>query len=71
MKKQPGYAIFLVLTALATLTAVFTLLPSSSASKACLLGYKANCAFAPVSTVVFLLVSLVVCRLRGRLFIKK
>jgi hypothetical protein len=71
MKKQPGYGIFLVLTILATLAALFTLVPSSAASKTCLLGYKAACAFAPASTAVCLLVSLVVCRLRGRLFIRK
>jgi hypothetical protein len=71
MKKQPGYAIFLILTILATSAAIFTLLPSSSAGKSCLLGYKANCTFAPISTAICLLVSLVVCRLRGRLFIKK
>ncbi len=71
IKKQPGYAIFLALTVVATLAATLTLLPSASAEKTCFLGYKATCAFAPLSTVLCLLVSLVVCRTRGRLFIKK
>jgi len=70
-KKQPGYSIFLVLTILATLAAIFTLVPSSSASKASFLGYKANCTFAPISTGICLLVALVACRVRGRRFMEK
>jgi hypothetical protein len=71
IKQQPGYSIFKVLTVLATLAAVFTLLPDASASKACLLGYKARCAWAPVSTAICLVVSLAACMTRVRLFTKK
>ena len=70
-KRQPGYTILKVLTILATLAALVTLLPDASASKACLLGYKARCAFAPLSTAICLAVSLVVCISRARLFVKK
>ena len=31
--------------------AVLTLIPREAASKACLLGYKALCSFAPISTL--------------------
>ena len=31
--------------------AVLTLIPRGAASKACLLGYKALCSFAPISTL--------------------
>lgn len=33
---------------------LLTLVPSPGASKACLLGYKAKCSFAPISTLIML-----------------
>ncbi len=33
---------------------LLTLIPSPGASKACLLGYKAKCSFAPISTLILL-----------------
>jgi hypothetical protein len=35
-----------------SVAAVKTAFPSESASKACLLGYKAVCSFTPISTVI-------------------
>jgi hypothetical protein len=46
--------------------AVLTLLPRTSAKKRCMLGYRALCTFAPVSTVV-LAVSAGVVWLMGNL----
>ena len=34
--------------------AVLTLIPRAAASKACRLGYKALCSFAPISTAILL-----------------
>ena len=54
-KRKNGYGVLLALTILLTLAALATLIPSSSASKECALGYKALCTFAPMGTVVLLL----------------
>lgn len=37
--------------------AALTLIPSPGASKACLIGYKAKCSFAPISTAILGIVS--------------
>ena len=34
---------------------LLTLVPSPGAGKACLLGYKAKCSFAPISTLIMLM----------------
>jgi hypothetical protein len=35
-----------------SIAAVKTVIPNAEASKACLLGYKATCSFAPISTAI-------------------
>ena len=66
MRKQPGYAILLALTILSTLAALSTLLPQASASDTCFLGYKAHCSFAPVSTLLCLILASVFCKIRSK-----
>ncbi|MBN2343763.1 MAG: hypothetical protein JXX29_10400 [Deltaproteobacteria bacterium] len=68
MKKQPGYTIFLALTILSTIAAVFTLLPHEAASTESLLGYKAHCTFAPISTILCLGLAAVFCKIRSKKF---
>ena len=46
--------VHLVFTSIYVLLALVTLIPFEAASKPCLLGYKALCAFSPISTVIFL-----------------
>jgi hypothetical protein len=46
-KKSPTHLIFVAVHLTA---ALLTLLPMASASKPCLLGYKALCSFSPIST---------------------
>ena len=48
IKKKKGYGILLILTVLITLSGLITLIPYTSASKECMLGYKALCTFAPL-----------------------
>jgi len=50
-KKLPTHVIF---TGIYILGALVTLIPRASASKECLLGYKALCSFSPISTILFL-----------------
>jgi hypothetical protein len=50
-KKSPTHLIF---TAVHFSLAILTLIPLASASKECLLGYKALCSFAPISTIILL-----------------
>ena len=71
MRKQPGYTIFLTLTIVSTIAALSTLIPQASASEACLLGYKAHCSFAPISTFICVILSSVFCRIRARKFKSK
>ena len=68
MKKQPMYAIMLLLTVLCTLGAISTMLPQESVSTISLLGYKAHCPFAPVSTLLCLLLAGACCKIRVRKF---
>ncbi len=68
MRKQPGYAILLVVTIMFTLLAISTLIPQASASKDCILGYKAHCTFTPWSTAVCLVIAAVSCRIRAKFF---
>lgn len=49
--KSPVHIIF---TAVHLVSAMVTLVPMASASKASLLGYKALCSFSPISTAVFI-----------------
>jgi membrane protein DedA with SNARE-associated domain len=69
MKRKKGYFILLSLTILFTLAAIITVIPVPSASKVCLAGYKAHCAFVPVSTIICLLLAGTVCTIRSRLFL--
>lgn len=39
------------------LVAIITLLPRSSARKRCALGYKALCTFAPISTIMLVVIA--------------
>ena len=67
-KRKPGYGWLLALTIILTLAAVSTLIPQASASKPCLLGYKAHCTFTPIGTIICLVLAAGVCRLRSREF---
>ena len=53
---------FLILFAGAITSGVFaliTMVPDESASKACMLGYKAHCSFTPVSTIILITIALI------------
>ncbi len=66
--RKRGYAVFLVLTILFTLCAIWTLIPAESASGVCGLGYKAHCTFTPYSTLICLALAALTCKLRKRFF---
>ena len=53
-KKSPTHLIF---TTVHLSLAVVTLIPLASASKISLLGYKALCSFAPISTIGLILLA--------------
>jgi hypothetical protein len=50
-KKISVHVIFIVIY---FLLALLTLIPIATASKTCLLGYKALCTFSPISTIILL-----------------
>jgi hypothetical protein len=64
--KKKGYGILLACTILFTLMAISTVVPQASASKVCMLGYKAHCTFTPVSTFVCLFLAGSICAIRKR-----
>jgi len=55
--KRIGYLIAKAISIALVIAAIITLLPHSSASTECFLGYSAVCSFAPVSTFLLLLSS--------------
>jgi len=42
-----------------SIAAVKTVIPNEKASKPCLLGYKAACSFAPISTAILIIAAIV------------
>jgi len=63
---EKGYLFMLLTSVVLTLAAVGTLIPCPAASKECMLGYAAYCTFAPVSTILCLLITAAVCKARKR-----
>jgi hypothetical protein len=47
--------VFMILTIILVIATLLTLVPRGSASKPCLLGYKALCPFTPISTGIMLI----------------
>jgi len=41
------------------ISAVWTIMPDSSASKDCMVGYMAHCTFTPISTIILLFMAIV------------
>ena len=63
-KRKKGYGALLILTIVITIAALWTLVPQASASKPCLIGYKAHCTFTPISTVMCVVLAAIVCKIR-------
>jgi hypothetical protein len=66
-QRKKGYVPLLLLTIVFTILALSTLIPQASASKECILGYRAHCTFTPISTLICLAISGLLCVLRKRL----
>ena len=66
-ERKKGYIPLLLLTVFFTVLALSTLMPQASASRECMFGYRAHCTFTPISTVICLAISGLVCVLRKRL----
>lgn len=66
--KRIVYGTLMVVTILLTLAAMSTLVPAENASKACMLGYRAHCAFTPISTIACIVPAGIVCTIRRRVF---
>jgi len=67
MKEQAmGYKLSFVVSLILAVLAIVTLIPDASAGKDCLLGYRAHCSFAPVSTLILAGLAAVNCSYRKR-----
>lgn len=64
--RKKGYGMLLMVTIIITIGAISTVVPSSVASKECLLGYKAHCSFTPISTLICVVLAGAVCSFRRR-----
>lgn len=51
--------------------AVITVIPDSSASRECRLGYKAHCSFTPISTIILIVLAIVFALLFIKIYWKK
>ena len=67
-KKKKGYWFLMVLTVLFTIAGIVTMIPVESASKECLLGYKAHCSFTPIAAIICFVLAGSVCVIRKRKF---
>ena len=70
-ERKRGYWLLFAITILLALAAISTIIPSTSASKECILGYKAHCAFTPLSTLICVVAAAIVCIVRKKAFIVK
>ncbi|HCL00738.1 MAG TPA: hypothetical protein DHW42_11620 [Candidatus Marinimicrobia bacterium] len=66
--RKKGYSYLIALTIIFILAAISTLIPQTSASKACMLGYYAHCTWTPISTIICVLLAGVTCSIRKRKF---
>lgn len=67
--RKRGYWWLLILTILFVVMAAKTIIPAETASKNCMLGYKAYCTFAPISTILCLMLAGMVCFIRKIFFV--
>ncbi len=64
--KQAGHTILAVLAGVSVLAALLTVIPHSSVGELCKLGYKALCPFAPISTLLCLVLASTACVMRKK-----
>ncbi|MBN2000163.1 hypothetical protein JW935_21620 [candidate division KSB1 bacterium] len=67
-QKKKGYGLLMILTIIFTLGIISTLIPQATASKNCLLGYKAHCTFTPISTLFCIILAGAICKIRKTKF---
>lgn len=67
-KKSPTHLIF---TIIHFSLSIAVLIPTTSASKASMLGYKALCSFSPISTMILLVFSLMHFLMYKGVFVRK
>ncbi|MCD4833993.1 MAG: hypothetical protein K8R31_09375 [Bacteroidales bacterium] len=67
--RKKGYWLLFILTIVFTLAALSTVIPSESASKLCMIGYKAHCTYTPISTIICIIPAGVTCFIRKRFFV--
>ena len=66
--RKGAYTALVVTSGILAAAAIASLLPDSGARWPSILGYRAFCSFAPISTALCALAALAVCVIRSRLF---
>lgn len=66
---KTGYKVFMIITIVLTVSGLITLLPYGSASEKSMMGYKALCSFAPLSTLICFVLAGVSCKIRRAKFV--
>ncbi|MGE0090206.1 MAG: hypothetical protein AB7S50_12120 [Bacteroidales bacterium] len=67
--RKKGYWWLFAGTVFFALMAIITVLPDTSASKVCMIGYNAHCTFTPVSTLLCIIPAGLICFVRKRFFV--
>ena len=65
-KRKKGYGLLIIKAVIFTLAMISTVIPNPSASKICMLGYKAHCSFTPISTILCAFFAGLTCFYRKR-----
>lgn len=68
--RKKGYWFLFVLTIFFVIMAISTIIPSESVNKVSMLGYKAHCSYAPISTIICLALAGLSCLIRKRRFVE-
>ena len=66
---KTGYKVLMLVTIILTLSGLITLLPYGNASEKSMMGYRALCSFAPVSTIACFILAGVTCKIRKARFV--
>ncbi len=67
--RKKGYWLLFILTLVFTFATLSTIIPSESASKICMIGYKAHCTYTPISTIICIIPAGITCFIRKRFFV--
>ncbi len=64
---KKGGSVYLIIAVMCFISAIITLVPFKNIDDECLLGYKALCAFTPISTLILIVVGIFLMYMRKKM----